>query len=613
MTSRKPAQIVRLVSAAVATATIAALLAVTSALASTPTFLKTLAGPSEAAMYPSGLVWDANMNRLVVADTGFNRISVFQAPNWQTPVEQFGSFGTGNGQFDTPREVAVDGSSNIYVADAGNSRFQAFDSSGNFLCATPSGGKGIAALNVPIGITYDFANQVLLVSDTGHSVVKAFDTTCHWKWNSPGGGMLASPRDAIRGPDGRIWVADYNHQEVKAFNVSGDGSSWNTNPAIHLGDGQPGGHNIGQLNSPYNVQFSPDGSTVYVADTGNERISIWTISGTTATPQNPFGSRCPKICPPPPGNAPYFTALRRVAVDPSGDVWGADFWGSGIHEFSSAGATMTEIAGSPAPAPGFAEAFGIAVGSDGMTYAVDRLNQRVEGFDPNGVYLTSTGMRGVSPGTFSWPETVAVAPDHTVWVGDTRNARLQQFSSALAAKPLKVVGTKGSGTGQFNYIEGIAVAPNGVVWVADTVNNRIESYNPSTQGFKVYGSQGSGPGQFSHPQGIAVTGSNVYVADTLNNRIEELTLTGSFVASYSGTLNGPQGVAIAPDDSVWVADTMNSGIVHLSSDLSTDLGDGFGGLGNGDMQFFQPHSLAVYGSVLFVADTYNSRVQEFSI
>ena len=66
------------VSAGVATATMAATTAVASVTASTPTFLQTLARPSQPAMYPSGLVRDATGNRLVVADPRYNRISGFQ-------------------------------------------------------------------------------------------------------------------------------------------------------------------------------------------------------------------------------------------------------------------------------------------------------------------------------------------------------------------------------------------------------------------------------------------------------------------------------------------------------------------------------------------------------
>ena len=63
---------------------------------------------------------------------------------------------------------------------------------------------------------------------------------------------------------------------------------------------------------------------------------------------------------------------------------------------------------------------------------------------------------------------------------------------------------------------------------------------------------------------------------------------------------------------LWVANSGDNNVVHLSASL-TNLGDGFGSLGSGSMQFDDPHSLAVFDTTLFVADTYNNRIQEFSI
>ncbi len=60
-----------------------------------------------------------------------------------------------------------------------------------------------------------------------------------------------------------------------------------------------------------------------------------------------------------------------------------------------------------------------------------------------------------------------------------------------------------------------------------------------------------------------------------------------------------------------MADTGNSRLVHLSADL-VDLGDGFGSRGNGDTQFFDPHDLAFGNDRMYVADTYNDRVQVFA-
>ena len=46
---------------------------------------------------------------------------------------QWGSEGSGDGQFSLPADVAVDSSGNVYVADANNHRIQKFDSNDVFL------------------------------------------------------------------------------------------------------------------------------------------------------------------------------------------------------------------------------------------------------------------------------------------------------------------------------------------------------------------------------------------------------------------------------------------------------------------------------------------------
>jgi sugar lactone lactonase YvrE len=69
-------------------------------------------------------------------------------------------------------------------------------------------------------------------------------------------------------------------------------------------------------------------------------------------------------------------------------------------------------------------------------------------------------------------------------------------------------------------------------------------------------------------------------------------------------------VALAPDGTLWVADSGKHRVAHLTAELA-DLDDTFGSAGAGDLQFIQPHSLAVHGSTLYVADTYNHRIQVF--
>jgi tripartite motif-containing protein 71 len=331
-----------------------------AACAGTPKFVKTLAGPSFAEVYPAGFEYDVALDRLVVADTGMNRIDLYSSTGSKTG--EFGGYGTGDGEFNTPRDIAIDPSSNIYVADAANHRVQKFDRNGKHLWTlggphscrsclrTSLGGLGFCktCLRKPIGLSWDGANNVLLVASTVYSDIKAFDASGAWKWTSPSGGRLniAHPRDVIRGPDGRIWVADYGHDQIKAFPVTSAGG-WTTTPAITLGDGQ--------LNFPYNLVFSPDGDTAYVADTGNGRIARWNISDATAQWVTQLGQKCRYPCSPP-DDAWKFKHLRRVAVDAAGNVFAADLCGNSIQRFSPTGSVTLQIGGAPAPLPGFAQA-----------------------------------------------------------------------------------------------------------------------------------------------------------------------------------------------------------------------------------------------------------------
>jgi tripartite motif-containing protein 71 len=616
----------------------------------TPTYMSTLVGASIADMYSSGLEWDPVNERLVVADTGNNLIEFYTigtTPGTWTRTGQFGSFGSAPGQLNSPRDIAIDGSGNIYVADAGNSRIEKFSSTGTLIWATPGSPtskclytqRNTTCTNQPIGVSWDSTNSVLLVADTGDSYIKAFDANGNWVWTSPvGKGTKANidvgdPRDAIRGPGGYIWVSAYAQNQIKAFQVSSTGV-WSMTPSVVLGDGTKGGHGVNQLIFPYNVEFSPDGSTAYVSDIGNDRIAVYNISNLSDPVwEGQYGSRCTEPCAYPKDSA-KFLFLRRVVVVTNGPdvgyVVGDDFWGNQINVWEPPvagvpGPFFEQIEGVHAAAPGVAQAFGVAVAPSGptagTTYVVDRLNQRVEEFSPTGAFVGVSGVRGVGVDAFSWPEDVAVAPDGTIWVADTRNSRLEHWNSDLscvgAPTCLPDIGSKGPGLGQFNYIEGVTVDSTGVVWVADTDNNRIETYNPSNGAFAIYGSAGSGTCQFDDPQSVAVSPSGaIYVADTGNNRIVEMTVSGgectNFSASYSTGLSGPQGVALAGDGTVWVANSGDNAIVHLTASL-TNIGDGFGSFGTGNTQFNNPHSLAVFGNTMYVADTYNNRVQVYNI
>ena len=332
------------------------------------------------------------------------------------------------------------------------------------------------------------------------------------------------------------------------------------------------------------MDCSPNGRTVYVSDTGNGRIARWDLTGPVRPVWlAPFGGRCanhPQPCADPPADAGKFNHLRRVAVDPAGLVYGADFWGAGIEVFDPTRALVRSIEGVRAAGPGLRR--GVRRGrraDDGHVYVMDRLNHRIQRFTaarrlrqqgrgprhPAGHVLVARGARGRA-------ERAGLGRRHP-----------RRPDRAVPGRPRHPTAVKSlrrrpaAGAGQFNYPRTPTSAANGVVWVADTRNDRLQmrSTPRPRRPSRAVGDQGTGAGQFKNPMGVAVTADAVFVADTGNNRVQKLSLAGAQQATYATGLAGPQGLDVAPDGTVWVADTKNNRLVHLSADLA-NLGDGFG-------------------------------------
>jgi uncharacterized protein (TIGR03663 family) len=209
---------------------------------------------------------------------------------------------------------------------------------------------------------------------------------------------------------------------------------------------------------------------------------------------------------------------------------------------------------------------------------------------------------------------------------------------------LREWGELGVDLGQFNHPRGLSVAPGGDVYVVDSDNHRVQVLNAQGTILRAWGSRcdlstgqgcvdpdGDGPlapgdGQFLEPWGIAVSGDGrVYVADTWNHRLQVFDADGAFLAkwgSYGQTASeahlfyGPRDVAVDASGRVFVTDTGNKRIVVYEREWR--LLQQWGGPGTGPSQFKEPVGLAVapangldFSGTLYVADTWNQRVQAF--
>jgi uncharacterized protein YjbI with pentapeptide repeats len=117
---------------------------------------------------PWGIAAHPSNGNIYVVDRVNNRVQKFDASF--SFVLSFGSTGSGDSSFNSPRRVAIDPSENIYITDTTNHAVKVFNSSGSFLRRIGTGfGNGNGQFNTPIGIVVDTSFNVY-ISDINERV-----------------------------------------------------------------------------------------------------------------------------------------------------------------------------------------------------------------------------------------------------------------------------------------------------------------------------------------------------------------------------------------------------------------------------------------------------------
>jgi streptogramin lyase len=131
-----------------------------------PRFVQEAAGV--AMKKPVGLADDGH-GHLLAAVVECNCVRSFNESNGKF-LMQFGSTGTGNGQFNVPTNIAVAPSGNLLVTDKENNRVEQFQPNGAYVRSFGSSGTGSSNFSLEQGIAFIKGNTVF-VADAGNNRV----------------------------------------------------------------------------------------------------------------------------------------------------------------------------------------------------------------------------------------------------------------------------------------------------------------------------------------------------------------------------------------------------------------------------------------------------------
>lgn len=218
--------------------------------------------------YPTGLTV-APDGRLYVADTHYHRVLVYGKDG--RLIRQFGSFGTGDGQFIYPTHVAVGPDGRIFVSEyGGNDRVSVWSPEGRFRGAFGKPGSGTGEFSRPSALALDARREILYVTDAcNHRVARytlAGRLVGYFGSVGTGPGEFRYPYGLALAADGRLVVCENGNNRVQIFSPEGASLKCLGCP----------GREPGQLAYPWSVAVDRQGR-VFVVDAGNNRIQVWAL------------------------------------------------------------------------------------------------------------------------------------------------------------------------------------------------------------------------------------------------------------------------------------------------------------------------------------------------
>ncbi|CAF0947181.1 unnamed protein product [Rotaria sordida] len=559
-----------------------------------------------------------------------------------------------------PYDVAFDAYNYMYVVDYTNHRIQRYPPGSNTAStvagSTSSPGSSRAQLNSPTAISVT-QNGTMFIMDTSNYRVLRWQLGDQLGYIVAGGNgngaaftQIGTSYGIFTDSQNNIYISEYsNHRVTKWFNGN-----------ITIGTLIAGGNGIGttpdKLNNPWGI-YVDSSYSLYIADRNNHRVQRWdsgaangiTVGGDTS------------------GTSGSFSYLLNnptgVMVDQYGFIYILDTGNSRVQKWSP-GSTfgitvVSSTYGTPIATATLNNPLGMGINSYGNIFIADTNNHRVQSFyllcpattttispsiqtsiplcstaewnSTSTVIVGPTGTSGNTPTFLSSPYHLTFDRYQQMYVADYANHRIQQYSYAsnVGRTVAGITSTGGSTLGQLSNPSAVYIDSNDNMYILDTSNYRVLRWELGNQvGTIVVNGRGLGTTLDKIGVSYAMFVFNqtyIYVSEYGNNRVTKWAISnnilGQLMAGGAGSgstaekLNGPWGIYVDRNETLYVADRLNHRVQKwiFGSAVGITVAGQSGVSGVWSYQFNNPTSIIFdQYSNMYVLDSGNTRIQQWS-